>query len=157
MGRDGWIGLGLLAFGGWFYSNLGKIPANPLVPIGPTYYPRILLILIMLLSLPLVIQDVIFRHRRESEGRGSFRAWVERCQPTLTCFVVFTLYVVFLPVLGFLVSSVLFVTSLQWLLGPLRLRRLPIAMLTAVTASLLSYVVFEIYLRVLLPRGILFP
>ena len=157
MGRDGWIGLGLLAFGGWFYSNLGKIPANPLVPIGPAYYPRILLILIMLLSLALVVQDVILRRRRESKGGGSRHAWVERYQPTFTCFIVFTLYVVFLPVIGFLVSSVLFVTSLQWFLGPLRLRRLPTAMLTGVTASLISYIVFEIYLRVLLPRGIFSP
>ena len=157
MGRDGWIGLGLLAFGGWLYSNLGKIPANPLVPIGPAYYPRILLILIVLLSLVLVIQEAISRHRRESKGRGSLRGQVERYQPTLTCFIVFTLYVVFLPVLGFLVSSVLFVTILQWLLGPLRLRRLPVSLLTGVAVSLISYVAFEIYLRVLLPRGILFP
>lgn len=157
MGRDGWIGLGLLGFSGWLYSNLGKIPANPLVPIGPAFYPRILLILIVLLSLVLAIQDVISRHRRESKGRGSLRGWVERYQSTSTCFIVFTLYILFLPVLGFLVSSILFVTILQWLLGPLRLRRLPGSVLIGVAASGITYVVFEMYLRVLLPRGILFP
>lgn len=156
MGRDGWIALGLLAFSGWLYSNLGKIPANPLVPIGPAFYPRILLVLIILLSSALIVRDLVSRRGR-SGGGGLPRAWVTRYRPSAICFLVFALYVLFLPVVGFLISTIVFVAALQWLLGPLRLGRLAPSLLMGVTVSVACYLIFEVYLRVLLPRGTLFP
>lgn len=153
MGRDGWIGLGLLAFCGWLYSNLGKILANPLVPIGPAFYPRFLLLLIIILSLSLVLQGLLVSSRKIKGERRAFHLWPKKYQPTLLSFVVFGLYVLLLPKIGFLLSTTLFAAALQWLLGPPLWRRVPGSALLGVGTSLVAYLAFELYLRVLLPRG----
>jgi len=153
MGRDGWIGLGLLGFSGWLYSNLGKIPANPLVPIGPAFYPRFLLLLIILLSLILILQCLLVYGRGKKREEIAFRLWLKNYQPTLLSFFIFGLYVLLLPKLGFLLSTMLFVTALQWFLGPPLWQRLPRSALLGLGTSFIAYLVFELYLRVLLPRG----
>lgn len=152
MGRDGWIGVGLLAFSGWLYANLDKIPANPLVPIGPAFYPRFLLLLTLLLSLALVVQDVLAHLKQEKKGKGAFISWLNY-QSTLLSFAVFGAYVLLLPQLGYLLSTILFVTALQWFLGKPLWRRLPGSLSIGIGTSLMTYVIFEKYLHVFLPRG----
>ena len=154
MGRDGWIGVGLLGFSVWLYSNLGKIPANPLVPIGPDFYPQFLLILTIVLSLALVIQDLL-AHKKEKriKEKIAFKSWLKNYQPTLLSFSVFGFYVLLLPKLGYLLSTSLFVAGLQWLLGKPLLRRLPGSLLIGIGTSIITYMVFETYLHVFLPRG----
>jgi putative tricarboxylic transport membrane protein len=160
MGRDGWIGVGLLAFSGWLYANLHKIPANPLVPIGPALYPRIILLLTILLSLILVIQGLVAPQTDQTEKNKestSSESWLKKYRPTLLAFLVFGLYVLLLPKLGYLLSTVMFVTALQWLLGAPSLRRLPGSLVVGVGTSLATYVVFEKYLHVFLPKGTWLP
>jgi putative tricarboxylic transport membrane protein len=157
MGRDGWIGVGLLAFAGLLYSNLGKIPANPLVPIGPSFYPRFLLLLIVLLSLTLVIRDILARRKEQHKEKIEGEDWLKKYKPTLLTFAVFGFYVLLLPKLGYLISTILFVTSLQWLLGRPLLRRAPGSVLVGVGTAAVTYLVFEKYLHVLLPRGTWLP
>jgi hypothetical protein len=43
MGRDGAIAVGLLALCALLPAQLGKVPSNPLIPISPTFYPKLLL------------------------------------------------------------------------------------------------------------------
>lgn len=152
MGRDGWIGLGLLAFSGWLYSSLGQIPANPLVPIGPAFYPRFLLLLIVLLSLVLVIQNLLPRQEKKRE-KAPLGLWLGTYRPTLLTFAVFFLYVLLLPKLGYLLSTLLFVTVLHWLLGGTLWRRLPGSLFLGIATALVTYAIFELYLRVFLPPG----
>jgi len=153
MGRDGWIGLGLLILSGWLYSKLGEIPANPFVPIGPAFYPRFLLLLTLLLSLALVAQDLRAQVREKKESKEASRDWYKRYQPTLLTFAAFGLYVLLLPRLGYLLSTIIFVASLQWLLGKPSWRRLPGSLCMGIGTSVITWVVFEKYLYVLLPRG----
>lgn len=157
MGRNGWIGLGLLAFGGWLYSNLGKISANPLIPIGPAFYPRFLLLLTILLCLALVIQDLLAHGRESRKEKIAFKSWLKKYQPTLLSFFAFGLYVLLLPKLGYLLTTTLFVASLRWLLGKPSLRHLPGSFLVGIGTSLITYMIFERYLYVLLPRGAWLP
>ena len=153
MGRDGWTGLGLLILSGWLYSDLGKIPSNPLVPIGPAFYPRFLFLLILALSLVLVVRDLISRPRSEGKERSSLKTWLKSYQATLISFLVFTLYVLLLPKLGYLLSTFLFVSALHWLLGMPRWRRLAGSLVLGIATSLITYLIFESYLRVFLPIG----
>jgi putative tricarboxylic transport membrane protein len=151
MSRDGWIGVGLLAFSSWLYANLHKIPANPFVPIGPAFYPRFLLLLTIALTLALILRE-LFTERKKKE-RVAFRSWLKDYRPTLLSFSLFCLYVLLLPKLGFLFSTILFVSSLQWLLGRPLGRRLLGSLLIGVGTSLVTYTVFEKYLHVFLPKG----
>lgn len=155
MSRDGWIGVGLLFCCGWLYANLDKIPANPLVPIGPAFYPRFLLLLIFALALALVLQNLVTR--REKKEPVTSRNRLKDYQPTLLSFCLFFLYVLLLPKLGFLFSTMLFVSSLQWLLGQPLWRRLPGSLLIGIGTSVVTYWVFEKYLYVFLPRATWLP
>jgi hypothetical protein len=155
MSRDGWIGVGLLFCCGWLYANLDKIPANPLVPIGPAFYPRFLLLLFFALALALVLQNLVTR--REKKEPVTSRNRLKDYQPTLLSFCLFFLYVLLLPKLGFLFSTMLFVSSLQWLLGQPLWRRLPGSLLIGIGTSVVTYWVFEKYLYVFLPRATWLP
>ncbi|HEU4342877.1 MAG TPA: tripartite tricarboxylate transporter TctB family protein [Candidatus Binatia bacterium] len=151
MGRDGWIGIGLLALSGWLYANLDKIPANPFVPIGPAFYPRVLLLLIIGLTLLLILQELLASRQQKQGVRIKIR--LENYRGTLVSFFLFALYVFLLPRLGYLVSTILFVASLQWLLGQPLWRRLPVSLLIGLGTSFVTYLVFEKYLHVFLPRA----
>ncbi|HWO41445.1 MAG TPA: tripartite tricarboxylate transporter TctB family protein [Candidatus Eisenbacteria bacterium] len=151
MSRDGWIGLGLLLFSGWLYTHLDDIPANPLVPVGPSFYPRCLLLLTIGLSLALVLQQLLTARAEKDQASRARR--VESYRPTLVAFSGFFLYVLLLPKLGYFFSTALFVSSLQWVLGRPRWRRLPGSLLLGTGTALITYTVFERYLHVFLPRG----
>jgi len=147
LGRDGWAGLAVLfASLVLFWLTLG-LKDSPLVPIGPGFYPRIVLGVTALLSAWLVISAVV----------SPVRA---RPGPTLrygmvgAMFAVFGLYVGALPYLGFRIATVLYVAAANALLDPPRGARgwARIALVALLTAAA-TYLIFERYLLVLLPRG----
>jgi hypothetical protein len=105
--------------------------------------------------LALVLQNLV--GRREKKERVSFSNWLKDYQTTLLSFCLFFAYVLLLPKLGFLFSTILFVSSLQWLLGQALWRRLPGSLLIGVATSVITYWVFEKYLYVFLPRGAWLP
>ena len=147
LSRDGVAGLCCLAGSLFLLWTSRGLPQPALVPIGPAFYPRILLGVTAALSLALLVGDLWRRHDRPARPSVSYRLVV------LT-FVVFTVYVFLLPVLGYRVATVLFVGGLQATLDPPRSARgwgLVAAM--AVGSMVATYYVFEVYLNVLLPRG----
>ncbi len=153
MRRDAVVG-GLLALLSLFLLlETREIPHPPLIPISPAFYPRVILSVFLLLSLLLVISGVR-AHRRV--GQWDWRTWFARYRLILGSFLLFGLYTLVLSFLGYLLSTLLFVTVMQWLLGRRGLRRLPGVLAVAVGASVGTYVVFQLYLHVLLPRGTLF-
>jgi len=148
LSRDGVAGL--LCLGGsllllWMSRGL---PQPALVPIGPGYYPGLLFGVTAALSAGLVITDVWGRRRPAPPPTPvGYRLVV------LT-FVVFSGYVFLLPGLGYRVATLLFVGVLQTALEPPRSAKgWALAAVFAVATSLVTYVVFESYLNVLLPRG----
>jgi hypothetical protein len=72
----------------------------------------------------------------------------------LATFVVFGVYVALLPLLGFRVATVLFVTALQITLEwPRSWRRWLLVLVIAIGTTVICDLAFERYLSVLLPRG----
>jgi hypothetical protein len=123
------------------------LPQPALVPIGPAFYPRILLGVTAALSLALVVTDLARRTAPPPALKVDHRL-------VLVTFLVFTVYVFLLPVLGYRVATVLFVGTLQSALEPPRTARAwGLVAVMAVGATLVTYYVFEVYLNVLLPRG----
>lgn len=155
MKRDLGIGLGLLFVCGIFYWQAGLVPTPPFVPYGPAFFPRVVLILLAGLSLWLVAEAVL-------QGRRPARAAKPAAGPApnhrlvLHCFLVFGGYIVGLSVLGYFLSTALFVFALAWMMGPRNPRELPKLLALAVGTTLVTYLAFEKYLHVFLPRGMLF-
>jgi hypothetical protein len=155
MRRDAAIGLGLLAFCGLLYWQAGRTPAPPFVPIGPAFYPRVILILLAGLAVWLIAEDVLSRRAPSQQVKKPATAPPDYGQ-VLLAFFVFLGYVIALSLIGFLAATFLFVLGASWAMGPREVRTLPKLVAVAIGTALVTYLVFEKYLYVFLPRGLLF-
>jgi hypothetical protein len=145
--RDGIGGLVCLAGSLLLLWASRDIPQPALVPIGPAFYPRIVLGVTAALSAAVLATDLWRRRATAAPAPVSYRL-------VLLTFVIFTLYVFVLPLLGYRVSTVLFVGTLQATLDPPRRARDWLMVgVVAVVSTVATYFVFERYLNVLLPRG----
>lgn len=147
LSRDGWGGLAVLAASLLlFWLTLG-LKDSPMVPIGPGFYPRIVLGITAVLAVFLVLAD--WRSRKTAAQREELNYPLVALQ-----FLVFGLYCGALWGLGFRISTFLYVAAANALLDPPRGWKgwLRVAVLAGLTAFL-THLVFERYLSVLLPRG----
>ena len=151
IGRDGWAGLVVLTLCAILYWLTLDLKGNPLVPIGPAFYPRIVIGVAALFAVLLVIEDALAGRTRAA---GTAAAARPNYGLVALEFGVFGLYVVALPYLGFRVATFLYVVAAAAPLARPRgaLGWGKILLLAALTAGL-TYFIFERYLTVLMPRG----
>jgi putative tricarboxylic transport membrane protein len=148
LSREGWTGLAALAASLVLFGLTLDLKTNPLVPIGPGFYPRIVHGLTADLAPALVAFDLFGRKARPA-GQGAPNYFL-----VLAVFLIFGLYVGALPAVGFRLSTFGFVAMLQATLErPRTLRAWIWVALTALLTTAVTYVLFERYLQVLLPRG----
>jgi putative tricarboxylic transport membrane protein len=155
MRPDTGIGLGLLAFCGVLYWQTGAISTPPFVPIGPAFYPRVLLVLLAGLAVWLFVENIL-RGRGPSQGVKKPEGPPPNYRRVLLGFFVFLAYVASLNIIGYMTSTFLFILGLSWSIGPRDRRGLPKLVAVACGTALVIYLVFEKYLFVFLPRGLLF-
>ena len=161
LGRDGWAGLVCLAGSLGLLTLTRGLPQPALVPIGPGFYPRIILGSTALLSAILVAADLLARRRAPGPRPGPTTATAPPPRPllppgwplVLTTFGLFAAYVLLLPGLGYRLATFLFVGALQAALEPRGRRRWLLIVVVAVATTWGTHLVFETYLSVLLPRG----
>ena len=146
--RDGWGGLAVLAASLFLFALTLGLRDNPLVPIGPGYYPRIVLAVTAAFALALVVMDLLAKHPAVSRAEKlNYLLVVEM-------FAVFGLYIGALPYLGFRISTLLYVAATNALLDvPKNARGWARVGLVALITTVVVYYVFERYLTVLMPRG----
>lgn len=152
LSRDGWGGLAVLAASLVLFGLTLGLKDNPLVPVSPGFYPRVVLGLTALLSLALVVSDWRARRRPPPAGADPNYALVG------LMFVVFGLYCGALAYLGFRLSTLLYIGACNAILEPPRRGKgaakdwLRVALLALVATGAI-WLVFERQLSVLLPRG----
>jgi hypothetical protein len=152
IGRDGIAGLVLLAISLVLLVQSFQLPSLPIVPVGPGFYPAIVLSFMAAASALLVVQDVM-KHRAPAEA-GVSAAPRRNYRLVVIAFAIVGGYVVLLPLLGFRVATVVFVAALQAALDrPKSARQWMVLAAIALGTAAVSYIVFERYLLVLLPRG----
>ena len=150
MSRDGIAGLAVLAASLVLFALTLDLKDNPMVPVGPGFYPRIVLALTALLSLGLVVSDLL---SRKEKPKGKPKQELNYPLVALS-FGVFALYAVALPWLGFRIATFLFVGGTNALLDPpTGAKGWGRALVLAVVTSFVTWLVFERWLSVLLPRG----
>ena len=155
MRRDAGIGVGLLVVCGILYWQAGLVSSPPFVPIGPAFYPRVVLTLLAGLALWLIVEDFL-RGRVPARKAAKPAGPVPNYRKVLLAFLVFLGYVAGLSFIGYLASTFLFVLGLSWMIGPRNVRELPKLVVIATLTALATYLIFEKYLYVFLPRGLLF-
>lgn len=154
LGRDGIAGLIGLAISLILLPQAFGLPKLPIVPVGPGFYPTIVLVFLGTTSAILLIQDVLAQRRtggREEETpAGPSRAY----GLVAAAFLIVAGYIVVMPLLGFRIATALFVAVFQFALErPATARQWFIQAAIAVGTAAVTYVVFQHYLLVLLPRG----
>lgn len=155
MKRDAGIGVGLLTFCGLLYWQAGLVSAPPFVPIGPAFFPRVILILLAGLAVWLIAED-LFRRRSPARRAVKPAGPAPNYGKVILGFIIFLGYVAGLSLIGYLTATFLFVIGLSWSIGPRNIRELPKLIAIAVGTTLATYLVFEKYLYVFLPQGLLF-
>jgi len=147
LSKDGWSGLAVLAASLLlFWATLG-LKDNPLVPIGPGYYPRIVLAITALLAIGVVVTDFLSPAKPKSGEKLNYGMVV-------SMFAMFGLYCGALPFLGFRISTLFYVAAANALLdAPKGARGWMRVIAVSVITTVVVYYVFERYLTVLLPRG----
>jgi putative tricarboxylic transport membrane protein len=152
IGRDGIAGLILLAISLFLLAKSFQLPSLPIVPVGPGFYPAIVLSFMAAASALLVLQDLLKRRPAAAAGAGA--APRRNYRLVVLAFAIVGAYVVLLPLLGFRVATVLFVGALQAALDrPRTVRQWSVLAAIALGTAVVSYFIFERYLLVLLPRG----
>jgi len=147
LSKDGWGGLAVLAASLFLFALTLGLKDNPLVPIGPGYYPRIVLAVTAAFALALVISDLLSVKRSKAKEALNYLLVLEM-------FAVFGLYAGALPYLGFRISTFLYVAASNALLDiPRSAKGFARVVVVAGITTVVVYYVFERYLTVLLPRG----
>lgn len=153
MGRDAITGLVVFATSLFLFLATLGLERHPLVPVGPEFYPQLVLGATGFLALLLVVSDVVAHRRAQvvsavSTVRANYRLVV-------IAFTIFAIYVIALPYLGFRVATFAFLLAMPLALEPARgaRRRLIVVCIVALVATIVIYLAFDSYLQVLLPRG----
>ena len=145
--KDGWGAAAVLAASVALFAATLGLKDNPLVPIGPGYYPRIVLAITALLALWVFISEALSPGSNKQSNQLNYGL-------VATLFAVFGLYCGALPYIGFRLSTFAYVAATNALLDrPRGLRGAGRVALVALITTVVVYYTFERYLLVLLPRG----
>ena len=157
LGRDGIAGLIGLATSLFLLPFSFGLPKLPIVPIGPGFYPALVLVFMALTSLVLVLQDVVAQRRaapldaqepapaQPKRNYGLVLACLRRrWRSTSRC----------CRCSAFALPPPCSWRPSRWCWsGRRRLRQWAIQVAIAVGTAAVTYLVFERYLSVILPRG----
>ena len=147
LSKDGWAGLAVFTASLVLFGLTLELKPNPLVPVGPGFYPRIVLGITALLAAVLVMFDLLSRTQPGTADKANYAAVTQQ-------FALFGVYVAALPWLGFRIATFAYVAAMNALLDLPQTTKgwIRVGVLAGATA-LATYLVFERYLSVLLPRG----
>jgi hypothetical protein len=153
----------LLLLTGVFFAATFEIRETSYGQMGSEVWPRLVLILLGVLSATLLLRSVVSPAQRAgSDGTeaarsgGGLAGWFARYRNAFICYGLFLLFLLTMPWLGMLIGGVLFVFLMLCALGGWQPRQLLIHALVAAASVGAMWAVFTFGLRVILPQGVIF-
>ncbi|MFY0989450.1 tripartite tricarboxylate transporter TctB family protein [Halomonas sp. C05BenzN] len=151
--KDRALALAMLVMAGIMLAESSNIrPPTSWQPYGSALFPRILLVLICLLSLTILVRSLLTGTPTGGARRRSFGGWLSHNRTVLGLFALFGGYAALLPLVGYLAATLAFlVTSLALLLGIDTRKKWATNLIISGTLVPLVYLVFRFGLNVWLP------
>lgn len=156
---DAKLGLALLAFCALMLWGTFQVEPRPYISLSAAVFPRVVLTLLIPLCLALFIKGLRQSPGLDPKGgitRANTRRTVSKYRTVIISFVLFFLLVVAMPILGFLISGVLYVAAMLWVLGPRELRQIPFILAISIGFTGGIFLIFRYVLYVFMPQGIFF-
>ncbi len=159
--RDVVIAAVLLLFSGVFFWASFEIRAPDYGVLLPSTWPRVILAVLTFLSTIYLVQSLRAGAAETDEEADyqpkSIGDWYAHWRNVIWCFTLFLGYLLALPVLGMLLSGILFVFILLGFMGGWAPRDLLMHAVVAVLAIGSVWSLFTFALGVLLPPGMIIP
>jgi len=149
------------AFLGFMYYLTYDIRSHEFGLLGPSFYPRMIIIVMVLLLAGIVIEGFI-KEKKEIERGGkpykgvTLSEGVIRYFHVILIFVLTIVYILLLKQLGYVIDTVLYLVGMALLLKPDWKKGLPFMVSFMVVFTLALYYIFTSLLEVALPSGRLF-
>ncbi|WP_386082628.1 tripartite tricarboxylate transporter TctB family protein [Vreelandella sp. F11] len=151
--KDRALALALLLMVAVMWMESGDIrPPTSWQPYGSALFPRILLVVIGVLSLLILVRSLWVNVPERPGAKRLVTEWFQSRRTTLALFLLFGLYAALLPVVGYIAATIGFlVASLALLLGIDTRRKWMINLTLSATLAIVIFVVFRYGLNVWLP------
>jgi hypothetical protein len=151
--RDVIVAIGLLLFCGLFFWASFDIREMGYATIGAAVWPRLVLLVLFVLSSLYLFQS-LRRPALQGENGGGLRGGgLARYHNALWCYALFLLFLLTLPWLGMLIGGTLFVFLALTVMGERTARAHLIHVAIAVGTIGVMWAIFTYWLRVILPEG----
>jgi len=127
-------------------------PPTSWQPYGSALFPRILLVMIGLLSLLILVRSFLVKVPERPGAKQLITEWFQSRRTILALFLLFGLYAALLPMVGYIAATIGFlVASLALLMGINTRRKWMINLSLSCTLAIVIFVVFRYGLNVWLP------
>jgi hypothetical protein len=155
LNRDSVCAIVILMAGGVFFWATFHIPDMHYESLGSEVWPRIILVLLFLLTFGYLFQSLKQGPDETGEG-GGLMGWISRYQNALWCYALFAGFLFTLDYLGMLIGGTLFVFLTLTALGERSLRAHAVHAAIAILSIAFMWSVFTFGLKVILPQGEVF-
>lgn len=138
-----------IALGCFVLYEGSKMPADLIMKIGPSYFPNVLAMVLIIFSLILIVYALLGRSKGHADP---IRLGDKGIQRALISLLAIVAYAVFLDLLGYPVVTVLLVSGIMMLLG----KRNPLQIAcVSVATTFVVWLLFAKLLMLSMPMGIL--
>ncbi|MDQ7727704.1 tripartite tricarboxylate transporter TctB family protein [Halomonas sp. SpR8] len=151
--KDRALALALLLIVAVMWVESGDIrPPTSWQPYGSALFPRILLVVIGVLSLMILVRSLLVKVPERVGAQQLIKEWFQSRHTIVALFLLFGLYAALLPLVGYITATIGFlVASLALLMGTNTRRKWIINLTLSFTLTLVIFVVFRYGLNVWLP------
>ncbi len=159
-------GITFCTFSAWYYYSAAQIvipKALSASNLDASSVPKLWGILLFLLGAAIFIRGMVRMNaaRKENESTekepvmASFVQWIKRCSAAIMMFLVLIVYVLAIPIIGFLISTIVFLFLEFIILTRKEDRKLWLIIALSVFIGLGIYLLFRYGFSMPLPHGLL--
>ncbi len=158
------IGVGLIAVSAWFFYDSFNIRQSTITApmASASFFPRVVSVLLAVSAVWMIGKELAAKRKARSAASAVIAEEESDEQPQggSEKFVIYMMaaavvYIIIIPVLGYLVSTIVYMVVSCIFLGSSYSKRRWITALIAVAISISAYLLFNLVLSVFLPSGLL--